>query len=164
MAAEPDPANELVVATFEIHASDVPAFRARERFFRIEPVNVVEHPRHPWTAEQSAWHAGIKVRLMCMRFSSEDELVATNFSSRAEYEAQIRGWYTGAVFRKDILPCRVYLKHCLTAAERLSDAVYRNFLTTTYLADGKRTLGDYLAEHPTLLDGVMLGKFDRYQG
>lgn len=33
----------------------------------------------------------------------------------------------------DVLPCRVYLRHCALAAQRLGPKVYDNFLDCTYL-------------------------------
>ena len=43
-----------------------------------------------------------------------------------------------------ILPCRVYLRHCLLACKNLSEQVYTNFIENTYLADRKTTLRKYL--------------------
>ena len=164
VAAEPAEGVGLLVATFQIRASEVPAFLQREAFFHVTPVAVHEVPEHPWTDEQRLGHENARRCLMCLRFADETELVATNFRTRAEFDALVKPWYPGDIFRRDILPCRVYLKHCLTAAERLGADVLANFLATTYLADGSTSLGAYLAAHPTLLDGVQLGPFSRYQG
>ena len=152
------------MATFQIHRADFPAFVSWESFFRVTPVAVEEPPEFPWTAAERAAHALSPLCYMCLRFSNETELVATNFACRDEFDALVRPWYAGDLFRKDILPCRVYLKHCVTAAERLAPAVLHNFLSTTYLADGVTTIGAYLARHPDLFETVVLGQFDRYQG
>jgi hypothetical protein len=165
VAAEPAAADaELVVATFQIPRSEYAAFEEREAFFRLTPVAVVPHPDHPWTAEEDAAHAAAPTCALCVRFASEAELVATNFASQAAFDARVRPWYSGAIFRRDIRPCRVYLKHCLVAAERLGPAALANFLATSFLADGNTSVGAYLAAHPSLLDGVVLGQFARYHG
>ena len=166
----------LLVAVFEIHASDFPAFVHREIFFRVTPVEVAQHPDFPWPTaddDDASGAAGgpaspTTTAHMCLRFQGEAELVATNFSGasggRAAFDALVRPWYAGDIFRRDIRPCRVYLKHCLTAAERLAPAVLDNFLDTTYLADGATTVRAYLAANPHLLDAVVLGAFERYSG
>ncbi|KAL4565224.1 hypothetical protein LXL04_029310 [Taraxacum kok-saghyz] len=48
------------------------------------------------------------------------------------------------IWRDDVLPCRVYCRHCVLAAKNLGDAPYENFLDNTYIADRKTTLGKYL--------------------
>ena len=42
--------------------------------------------------------------------------------------------------RKDILPCRVYLRHCTLAAESLSPEAYESWLDDTFLADGETSI------------------------
>ena len=58
--------------------------------------------------------------------------------------------------RDDVLPCRVYLRHCVLAAKKLSDqssseAAYNSFLDDTYLADRVTTVKTYLAQHPDIM-------------
>lgn len=48
-----------------------------------------------------------------------------------------------------ILPCRVYLRLCVLAAEKLG--VKDNFLNTTFLADRKTTIREYLTREVTLM-------------
>lgn len=49
------------------------------------------------------------------------------------------------IWRDDILPCRVYLRHCVLAAKNLGDEAYNNFLDHTSLGDRKTTIREYLA-------------------
>lgn len=56
------------------------------------------------------------------------------------------------IWRDDVFPCRVYLRHCLLAAKSLSDAAYNDFLDHTFLADRKTTIREYLA---TTGSGIM---------
>lgn len=53
--------------------------------------------------------------------------------------------------RDDVLPCRVYLRHCVLAAQRLGPAAFESFLDGTYLADRVTTVRQHLAANPTIL-------------
>ncbi|KAM0034503.1 hypothetical protein Hdeb2414_s0016g00498651 [Helianthus debilis subsp. tardiflorus] len=44
------------------------------------------------------------------------------------------------IWRDDVLPCRVYCRHCVLATKNLMNEAYDNFLDHTYLADRKTTL------------------------
>ena len=63
-------------------------------------------------------------------------------------------------------PCRVYLRHCVLAAQALGPACYRSFLDETFLVDRTTTIRDYLHDHPTLLDTTIPppGFEERYSG
>ena len=101
---------------------------------------------------------------MCTRFQSDEELVATNFKSKEVFESKFKEHYEGKIYRRDILPCRVYLKHCLMAASKLGEDFEMNFKKHSYLADRKTTIEDYLNSLPTLIESTSFGKFNRYQG
>ena len=67
--------------------------------------------------------------------------------------------------RDDILPCRVYLRHCVLAAGKLGESALRSFLDHTYLADRQTTVRQHLHAHP----GIMTEQpppslLDRYNG
>ena len=56
-----------------------------------------------------------------------------------------------------MLPCRVYLRHCVLAAKKLSkqtssEAAYDSFLDDTYLADRVTRVRTYLAQHPDIMN------------
>ncbi|KAK6122605.1 hypothetical protein DH2020_043662 [Rehmannia glutinosa] len=53
-------------------------------------------------------------------------------------------WHS-QIWLDDILPCRLYLRHCVLAAKNLSDTAYDNFLDHTFLGDRKTTIRQYLA-------------------
>lgn len=40
-----------------------------------------------------------------------------------------------AVWRSDVLPCRLYLRHCVLAARSLGPEAEHSFLHSTFLAD-----------------------------
>ena len=48
-----------------------------------------------------------------------------------------------------ILPCRVYLRHCVLAAEKQGQL--DSFLDETYLADRVTTIREHLAKDPTIM-------------
>lgn len=48
--------------------------------------------------------------------------------------------HAAATCRDDILPCRVYLRHCVLAAKACGEVAYASFLDQTYLADRKTTI------------------------
>ena len=50
-----------------------------------------------------------------------------------------------------MLPCRVYLRHCVLAAQRLGPAAHDSFLDGTLLADRRTTVRQHLAANPSIL-------------
>lgn len=51
-----------------------------------------------------------------------------------------------------MLPCRVYLRHCALAAERLGPEAHRSFRDDTVLADRVTTIGQWLEQNPEILE------------
>lgn len=69
------------------------------------------------------------------------------------------------VWRDDVLPCRVYLRHCVLAARSLSPAAAHSFLHETYLADRQTTVAAYLESRPEILEELPpLELINRYSG
>jgi hypothetical protein len=54
--------------------------------------------------------------------------------------------------RDDVLPCRVYTRHCVLAAQSLGPSVHENFLDATVLADRSTTLRVHLERNPGILE------------
>ena len=52
----------------------------------------------------------------------------------------------------DILPCRVYLRHCYLAAKNLGKEAEDNFLDCTFLADRKTPIRTHLEQNPGIMD------------
>lgn len=46
--------------------------------------------------------------------------------------------------RPDVLPCRVYLRHCVLAAQRLGPEAHASFLDGTVLSDRATTVRQHL--------------------
>jgi hypothetical protein len=57
-----------------------------------------------------------------------------------------------SVWSNDVLPCRVYLRHCVLAAKGFCPEAHDSFLDNTYLADRVTTIRQYLQQHPEILD------------
>ncbi|CAI8610697.1 unnamed protein product [Vicia faba] len=53
------------------------------------------------------------------------------------------------IWRDDALPCRVYLRHCVLAAQSLGDEAYNNFLDHTFIADRETTIRQYFEKMGT---------------
>jgi hypothetical protein len=56
------------------------------------------------------------------------------------------------VWSDDVLPCRVYLRHCVLAAKGFCEEAHDSFLDCTFLSDRKTTIRQYLQQHPEILD------------
>jgi len=69
-----------------------------------------------------------------------------------EYQRRVGQFYSGALWRDDILPFPRYLAFCLQAASSQGEAVLDNFLDNSYLADGMTSIRHYLKSVPALAD------------
>ena len=65
-----------------------------------------------------------------------------------EYYDRVGKYDTGHIWRTDILPFPPYLKFCLQSARNLGPEAYRNFLDTSFIADGKTTIREYTEMYP----------------
>jgi hypothetical protein len=64
-----------------------------------------------------------------------------------------------------ILPCRVYLRHCVLAARSLGPAAEASFLDHTFLSDRATTLRRHLEGNPTIMEEEPPPSLvDRYSG
>jgi len=59
------------------------------------------------------------------------------------------------IWSDDLLPSRVYLRHCLLAAKKLGALVYDNLLHHTFLGDRRTTLAQYLDAEPSRLHSIL---------
>ncbi|KAF5841124.1 hypothetical protein DUNSADRAFT_14299 [Dunaliella salina] len=51
-----------------------------------------------------------------------------------------------------ILPCRVYLRHCVLAAKSMGPLCENSFLDSTFLSDRVTTVRQHLKANPTIMD------------
>ena len=148
LSAEPvEGTSGFVVATFDVPTSELPALLERE-----EEYNFVEIPFYKTLVSDAA--AGDDGELgrgwMCTR--STDEEVLNVRGHRAKYSEFLTPHFDKVSIWDEwgtdsgILPCPVYLRHCLLASRRddvLKEAT-DSFINETFLADRETTLSDYL--------------------
>jgi hypothetical protein len=110
-------------------------------------------------------HAHAHTGIMCAAYS-DDEYRKERLGGSSERYAQTDFGRLGIakIWRDDLLPCRVYTRHCVLAATALSkrkgetepaSAAYAqvldNFLDTTFLGDRVTTLRAHLHANPAIL-------------
>ncbi|XP_011622831.1 uncharacterized protein LOC18432782 isoform X2 [Amborella trichopoda] len=120
LSVEPCPGEYIIITVFEIQKTEAAAFINREPEFRY-------------------------ILVICARYSDEEF-----FHVRCQGDKDIYFKHFGRlnifkIWRDDVLPCRVYLRHCVLAARNLNEEAYNNFLDHTFLADRKTTIREYLA-------------------
>ncbi|XP_062150328.1 uncharacterized protein LOC133858890 [Alnus glutinosa] len=142
LSVEPCEGETLVVTVFEIQKSEIPAFVKRELEFRFLAVLPETLDGRPFDNRA----------VLCARYSDEEFFQVRCKGSKEIYFQHYGRYNIHKIWRDDILPCRVYLRHCVLAAKNLSDVAYNNFLDHTFLADRKTTIREYLA---TTGSGIM---------
>lgn len=69
------------------------------------------------------------------------------------------------IWRDDILPCRVYLRHCVLAAQGLGKEAEDSFLDHTYLGDRGTTIREHLARDLSIMKELPPPELkERYSG
>ncbi|CAI8590149.1 unnamed protein product [Vicia faba] len=124
----------LVVTVFEITKSEIPDFIKREVEFRFLAVL-------PDTLDGKSYDIPA---VLCARYSDEEFFNIRCKGNKEILFQQYGRWNIDKIWRDDVFPCRVYLRHCVLAAKNLGDTAYNNFLDHTYLADRKTTIREYL--------------------
>ena len=156
---DPDLVNEeIIVTTFEIPQSEVPAFIKREEEFNFDIAIVQEVVSDENIPE-------LTTGLLCTR-STDAEYIKKLGQKRFDEDCNAVGLSSIWDSPGEIYPCRLYLRHCLLAAKKLSPDVYENFLDTTYLYDRKTKLRKYVEEKYELIMNEKPNKDleDRYDG
>lgn len=138
-STQKDPDCEITACAFEVKADEFLDLYEREHRFQWVEVKAFQD------------NGGVVNGRMCTQ--SSDEFYRLNKCITEEkYHHYVGQYYSGAIWRNDILPFPVYLNHCLTATLTHGEAVYENFINTTYLANGVTTIKKLLIEQPGYLD------------
>lgn len=142
LSCEPCPGQSIVVAVFEVKVEDgfVQAFIEREhefRFVAVEPLGLDDEPIG-------------RMAVLCARFS--DEEYKARRCPPDEFQRRWGAHGIDRIWRDDILPCRVYLRHCVLAAKSLGPAALESFLDNTFLADRKITIRQHLQRNPSIME------------
>ncbi|KAL0538010.1 hypothetical protein IC582_027004 [Cucumis melo] len=133
--AEPCEGETIIITVFEIKKSEIPAFIQREFAYRFLAVL-------PETLDGKLYH---KPAVLCSR-STDERFFQVKCKGKKDIFFRYYGRHNNVdrIWRDDILPCRVYLRHCILAAKSLGDTVYNNFLDHTFLGDRRTTIRKYL--------------------
>lgn len=134
LSVEPCEGETLIVTVFGIKKSEIPSFLQREHEFRFLAVL-------PETLDGRLFTSPA---VLCARFSDEEYLQIRCKGSQEIYFQRYGQYNIHKIWRDDILPCRLYLRHCILAAKNLGDEAYNNFLDHTFLGDRKTTIREYL--------------------
>lgn len=129
---------EIICTLFECNEDEFLDIYEREHGFKWVYVNCEE--------ENSATKARI-----CTEYNDEEYFLNKCITYR-EYYRRVEQYYTGKIWRDDILPYPRYLKHCLKAAHDHGEEVFNNFIDTSFLANGKTTIRSYLESNQDLMD------------
>ncbi|CAF2020951.1 unnamed protein product [Brassica napus] len=156
LSVEPCEGENLVVSVFEINQTEIPAFIQRElefRFlaFQIHALMCLSHLLMflllqtyvvPETLQGKPFtHSAV----LCGRYSDEEFFQIRCKGNKEVYFQHYGRFNIDKIWRDDILPCRLYLRHCVLAAKNLGDEAYNNFLDHTYLGDRRTTIRKYLS-------------------
>ncbi|KAL2338999.1 hypothetical protein Fmac_013445 [Flemingia macrophylla] len=126
--------NEIIsVAVFQIKKTEIPVFIEREREYRFLSVVPESLDGKPFT----------NPAVLCASYTDEEFFKFRCSEGREKYFEQFGEYKIHKIWRDDVLPCRVYLRHCVLAAKGHGDEVYNNFLDHTFLADRRTTIRQY---------------------
>ncbi|OQR89978.1 hypothetical protein ACHHYP_20239 [Achlya hypogyna] len=140
LSAEPCEGCSFTISVFEIPEDQLPGFYAREEEFKIETVAFEEV------------NGRVNQGLMCCRWT-DAEYIEARGQDAFDKLYKVYGLETIWGYGSDsgILPCRVYMRHCILAVQKLGEDVYDDFVNNTFLSDRKTTIKTYLAENPSIM-------------
>lgn len=133
LSVEPCVGESIVVTVFDISLAEVAAFIEREHEFRFLAVTVEDKDAQPFSQQA----------VICARYSDEEYRRIRCQGSSEEYHKRYGKHNIQQIWRDDIFPCRVYLRHCVLAAKNLGLDAYDSFLDHTYLGDRTTTIRKY---------------------
>lgn len=142
LSVEPHEESSIVVSLFEVDASTdaINAFIDREHEFRFLLVN-------PVTLDGTF---DGRPAIICGR--NTDENYKSTRCPPDLWERMYGKHGLKSLWRDDVLPCRVYLRHCALAAQKLGPEAEESFLDDSYLADRKTTVRAWLEKNPDIME------------
>ncbi|XP_057957661.1 uncharacterized protein LOC131150749 isoform X2 [Malania oleifera] len=102
LSVEPCEGETLVVTVFEIQRSEIPSFIEREHEFRFVAVLPETLDGKPFS----------NPAVLCARSSDEEYFKIRCKGSKEIYFQRFGRYNIHKIWQDDILPCRVYLRHC----------------------------------------------------
>jgi len=165
----------ISVCNPQISNRDLPNFYARELEFRWVTVPVYElHEVWPPSSgtdskgdsrptiarDTEVAHAPSTTRItgiLCAAYSDEEYKRDRLNNSEKKFHENFGRYGIEKIWRRDLLPCRLYLRHCVLAAGNLAKRfqlpiIYENFLDSTFLGDGKTSMRQYLGDRKQILE------------
>lgn len=121
------------------HTTAIQAFLEREHEFKLVAVQT-------WTLED--------VPLPCLAVlctAWDDSSYKKHRCPPDEWNRRYTQFGIDRVWRDDVLPCRVYLRHCVLAAQKLGPVAFDSFLEHTYLANRTTNVRQYLNRDPSIM-------------
>lgn len=146
-ATQQDNASSIIACAFECSSEEFTALYEREHRFRWIEVDYRPMLQATTPAEETVGQGR-----MCTEFNDSDYRLNKCVTAQ-EYQQRVGQYYSGKLWRNDILPFPRYLNHCLEAARSHGSDVYENFVTTTFLADQTTSIAEFLSANPSYLAG-----------
>jgi hypothetical protein len=104
--------------------------------------------------------------LLCVRSTDEAYIQQWGEDRFERYYGQY-GLHTIWNWQPDsgLLPCAVYLRHCVLAAQSMGPTCYQSLLDETYLVDRTTTVREYLQQHAEVMTTLPPPEFaSKYSG
>lgn len=162
LSVEPCEGEEIVVTHFTIPTDEVPSFIEREhefRFLLVPPQNITLMTSS--LTSSPIQHGAV----ICSRYSDEEYRRVRLGGDPSAYERLYGRWGVETIWDDTLLPCRVYLRHCVLAARSLGTEAHRSFLEHTFLADRTTTIKQHLLANPAIMTELPPPSLaDRYGG
>lgn len=166
LSCEEAPDCSIVVAVFDVPNTPEmnAAFLDREHEFRFLAVRPTMIPDATEEASSPTVSSGCASSVHHAADHTESEPLAVicgrwtdaEYKKRRcpppEFKRRFTDHGVDQVWRDDVLPCRVYLRHCVLAAKGLGPAAEDSFLDATFLSDRRTTVRQYLAQHPEIME------------
>ncbi|EFN60065.1 hypothetical protein CHLNCDRAFT_18676 [Chlorella variabilis] len=129
LSVEEHPGSEIVVSLFEVGSdpASIAAFIEREHEFR--------------------WVGVLAV--VCARW--DDAQYRRRRCPPDEWQRRYGRHGVQQIWTDNVVPCRVYLRHCVLAAQRLGPEAHASFLDGTVLSDRATTIREHLAANPGIM-------------
>lgn len=130
--------NTIICSAFECNDEEFSALYEREHRFQ-------------WIDAEACERDGSRVTgRMCTEYNDHDYRYK-KCRSEQEYRQRVGQFYEQQLWRDDILPHPIYLRHCLQAAREHGRHVEDNFLDHSFIADGKTNVRSFLQHYPDFL-------------
>lgn len=136
--------SRLRVCLYEVPVGELPALALREARLRLVPARFSEDGGDEGGEGDAGGRRGSGHAVICAELG-DAAYRAERCVCDDEYEEQVGQFYSGDLYRDDLLPVPSYLLRCVRAHARADAVALSNFLDESFLGDGKTPLRAYLA-------------------